>query len=200
MRRQILNRFISVVVALPLLAVPSFGADSGGGGGGSSGQRFGWQRRRGGIDPVTCRVGLVYNPKTKKCEQPQEGMIYDDDSLYLAGRALARAGRFDEAIKLLTLARNKTDPRILNYLGYSHRKAGRVVVGLRIVLDMAIGRLLDALPRTLARRSGSSTSAWCARAARSSSPARMWRRRACSDSARCTSCAATCGRNCAPCC
>ena len=26
--------------------------------------------------------------------------------------------------------RGKTDPRILNYLGYSHRKAGRVTVGL----------------------------------------------------------------------
>lgn len=132
MRRQILNRLASVLVALPLLAVPSFGADSGGGGGGSGGSSGGSDGSGGGggIDPVNCRVGLVYNPKTKKCEQPQEGMLYDDDSLYLAGRALARAGRYDEAIKLLTLAKDKTDPRILNYLGYSHRKAGRVVVGL----------------------------------------------------------------------
>ena len=27
---------------------------------------------------------------------------------------------------MLSLAANKTDPRILNYLGYSHRKAGRI--------------------------------------------------------------------------
>jgi tetratricopeptide (TPR) repeat protein len=39
-------------------------------------------------------------------------------------------GKYDEAIKVLTLAQDKTDPRILNYLGYSHRKAGRVLVGL----------------------------------------------------------------------
>ena len=31
---------------------------------------------------------------------------------------------------ILSLAADKTDPRILNYLGYSHRKAGRVTVGL----------------------------------------------------------------------
>ena len=132
MRRQILTRLASVVVVLPLLAVPGFGADSGGGGGGSGGSSGGSDGGGGGggVNPVNCRVGLVYNPKTKKCEQPQEGMIYDDDSLYLAGRSLARAGRYDEAIKLLTLATDKTDPRILNYLGYSHRKAGRVVVGL----------------------------------------------------------------------
>ena len=31
---------------------------------------------------------------------------------------------------MLSLAADKTDPRILNYLGYSHRKQGRVLVGL----------------------------------------------------------------------
>ena len=31
---------------------------------------------------------------------------------------------------MLSLAADKTDPRILNYLGYSHRKSGRVLVGL----------------------------------------------------------------------
>ena len=30
----------------------------------------------------------------------------------------------------LFFAADKTDPRILNYLGYSHRKSGRVLVGL----------------------------------------------------------------------
>ncbi|CAN7195836.1 tetratricopeptide repeat protein [Aminobacter sp. LjRoot7] len=103
-----------VVVSLPLLAVPVFSADSGGS---SSG------------DEVKCNNGEVYNKKTKKCEPPKAGMI-DDDSLYSAGRALAMDGKYDEAIKVLTLASDKTDPRILNYLGYSHRKAGRVLVGL----------------------------------------------------------------------
>ena len=43
---------------------------------------------------------------------------------------LAEQGRYGEAITILSLAADKTDPRILNYLGYSHRKAGRVTVGL----------------------------------------------------------------------
>ena len=46
-----------------------------------------------------------------------------------AGRSPWTAS-YDEAIKVLALAADKTDPRILNYLGYSHRKAGRVLVGL----------------------------------------------------------------------
>jgi tetratricopeptide (TPR) repeat protein len=56
--------------------------------------------------------------------------MLDDDNIYDAGHALAMAGRYDEAIAVLSLAEDKTDPRILNYLGYSHRKAGRITVGL----------------------------------------------------------------------
>ena len=56
--------------------------------------------------------------------------MIDDDSIYETGRKLAMAGRYGEAITILSLAADKTDPRILNYLGYSHRKSGRVLVGL----------------------------------------------------------------------
>jgi tetratricopeptide (TPR) repeat protein len=69
----------------------------------------------------------VWNKKQKKCMPPQ---AVDDDSLYEAGRDLAMQGRYGEAIEVLSLAADKTDPRILNYLGYSHRKAGRITVGL----------------------------------------------------------------------
>lgn len=113
MQTRIAKVLAGAMVSLPLLAAPVFSADSGGS---SSGE-------------PTCKNGLVYNKKTKKCEPPQAGML-DDDSLYLAGRALAMDGKYDEAITVLTLAADKTDPRILNYLGYSHRKAGRVLVGL----------------------------------------------------------------------
>lgn len=137
MRTQMFVQIASALVALPLLAMPGFTADSGGGsggggGGGSGGSSSGGSSSGGGgaEDAVDCRSGLIYNPKTRKCEAPQQGMIYGDDSIYLAGRALARDGRYDEAITMLTKATDKTDPRILNYLGYSHRKAGRVVVGL----------------------------------------------------------------------
>ncbi|PWK72616.1 tetratricopeptide repeat protein [Aminobacter sp. AP02] len=111
MQSRYLMLVAGAVVALPLFAAPALAADSG------------------GSTPPTCKAGMVYNKKTQKCEPAKAGMI-DDDSIYETGRALAMNGKYDEAIKVLTLAADKTDPRILNYLGYSHRKAGRVLVGL----------------------------------------------------------------------
>lgn len=79
--------------------------------------------------PVKCKNGQVWDKNKGKCVTPKRGEI-DDDSLYEAGRALAQDGRYSEAITVLSLAADKSDPRILNYLGYSHRKQGRVLVGL----------------------------------------------------------------------
>jgi tetratricopeptide (TPR) repeat protein len=56
--------------------------------------------------------------------------LLDDDTLYDAGSRLAQAGRYGEAITVLGLVSNKEDPRVLNYLGYAHRKSGRIQVGL----------------------------------------------------------------------
>ncbi|MCX7304542.1 MAG: tetratricopeptide repeat protein [Hyphomicrobiales bacterium] len=119
MRNHIVNIVASALLALPLLAAPAFTAGDGGGGGGGGG----------GSDQNQCRNGKVWDKKTQKCVDAQRGAV-DDDSLYEAGRFLAMNGRYGEAITILSLAADKTDPRILNYLGYSHRKAGRVVVGL----------------------------------------------------------------------
>lgn len=120
MRRRLLIQVLAVA-ALPLFAVPVFSAGEGGGGGGGGG---------GGNETVTkCKKGYVYDKKLKKCVAPKQGML-DDDNIYEAGRALAMAGRYDEAIAVLSLAADKKDPRILNYLGYSHRHSGRVAVGL----------------------------------------------------------------------
>ncbi len=47
----------------------------------------------------------------------------------MAAHSLLRDA-YAEAISVLYLAADKSDPRILNYLGYSHRKSGRVSVGL----------------------------------------------------------------------
>ena len=99
-------------LALPLFSAPVLAA----GDGGSS-------------DTPKCSNGQVWDKAKKKCVNPQRGMI-DDDSIYETGRDLAMAGRYGEAITVLSLASDKSDPRILNYLGYSHRKSGRVSVGL----------------------------------------------------------------------
>ena len=104
----------AALIASPLLVSSAFSAGSDGGGSGNTTQ---------------CKNGKVWDKKQQKCVVPQQGML-DDDSIYEAGRDLAMAGRYGEAITVLSLAADKTDPRILNYLGYSHRKSGRVQVGL----------------------------------------------------------------------
>lgn len=121
MRRRLLIQ-VMAIAALPLIAAPAFSAGEGGGGGGGGGGN-------GGGGQSQCKKGQAWDKKQKKCVSPKQGML-DDDSIYDAGRALAMDGRYDEAIAVLSLAANKQDPRILNYLGYSHRHSGRVTVGL----------------------------------------------------------------------
>jgi len=111
MHKRFLFLAAAAFVALPLQVPPATAADSG------------------GDSAPTCSKGKVYDSKQGKCVEPKQGML-DDDNIYEAGRALALAGRYDEAIAVLTLAEDKTDARILTYLGYAHRKSGRVGVGL----------------------------------------------------------------------
>lgn len=112
MRARLIGGLASLVVVLPLLTGPALSA-----GGGSS------------EDTVpTCKSGTVWDKKKQKCV-PKTSRL-DDESIYETGSSLAKLGRYDEAITILSLAQNKADPRILNYLGYSHRKQGRVQVGL----------------------------------------------------------------------
>ncbi len=76
-----------------------------------------------------CTNGKVWDKREKKCVEPKKGAL-DDDSIYEAGRDLAYAGRHDEAITVLSLASDRNDKRILNFLGYAHRKDGRLEVGI----------------------------------------------------------------------
>ena len=111
MQTRIALALAAALALSPLAVSTAFSAGSGGSSGSSN----------------TCSNGKVWDKKQKKCMPPQ---AVDDDSLYEAGRDLAMQGRYGEAIEVLALASDKTDPRILNYLGYSHRKAGRITVGL----------------------------------------------------------------------
>ena len=102
-------------VALPFLASTAMAA----GDGGSDGQTV-----------VQCKKGEVWDKKKQKCVKAQRGAV-DDESIYEAGRDLANAERYEEAIAVLELAVNPNDPRVLNYLGYANRKLGRVELGLK---------------------------------------------------------------------
>jgi tetratricopeptide (TPR) repeat protein len=83
----------------------------------------------------SCKKGEVLKEvvkdgkKMKICVKAQSGILPDEE-LYQQGRLLAKAGQYDWAVEVLSLVQNQNDPRVLNYLGYSNRKAGRLEIGI----------------------------------------------------------------------
>ena len=130
-----MSRLVPVALALVIaLAAPALAAGGGGSSGGSSGggSSSGGSSGGGGTgSPTThkCKTGQVWNKKTKKCVKVQSGVLPDEE-LYQQGRALAKEARYDWAIEVLSAVQNQQDPRVLNYLGYSNRKAGRLEIGI----------------------------------------------------------------------
>ena len=91
----------------------------------------------GGTNPAKdCKKGQVWDSNKKKCVKVSS-RILPDEELYEQGSALAKAGEYDWALEVLAAIGNQDDPRVLNYTGYSHRKAGR--------LDTAMGYYQKAL-------------------------------------------------------
>jgi tetratricopeptide (TPR) repeat protein len=76
-----------------------------------------------------CTDGKVWDKDKKECVAPKKSS-FNDDQLFQAAREFAYAGQYENAIKVLHLAQNQDDPRILNYLGYANRKAGRMQLGM----------------------------------------------------------------------
>ncbi|MEM6619851.1 MAG: tetratricopeptide repeat protein [Pseudomonadota bacterium] len=76
-----------------------------------------------------CKSGEVYDKKTKSCKGASRGVVPDDD-LVAEAVGLAYAGEHQWAADLLVLAENPEDPRILNYLGFTHRKMGKMEVAM----------------------------------------------------------------------
>ena len=100
---------LAMILALTFGTVsvaPSFAMDSGGS----------------GSNPKHCKKGEVL--KNGKCVPKNPGVLPDEE-LYQQGRNLALAGEYDWAIGVLETVSNKNDPRVLTYIGYSNRKAGR---------------------------------------------------------------------------
>lgn len=113
MRKVVTAGLAAILVTFPLATVHAAG---GGGGGGA---------------PTSnqCPRGKIWDRNQEECVDPQKSEV-DTDSIYEYGRLLAMQERYGEAIEVLSLAADSGDPRVLNYLGYSHRKQGRVNVGL----------------------------------------------------------------------
>ena len=83
----------------------------------------------GGEAPPKCKAGYSYDKTKKECVKKN---ALNDSDLYENGRALAKAGRYVEAIDALTAVRNQKDPMVLTMLGYSHRKMGDVDAGIAL--------------------------------------------------------------------
>lgn len=125
-----MRKFVLVGVALVFSAATALAQGGGGSsGGGSSGG--GSSSGSGGksTSAQKCKSGQVWKKSAKKCVNAQSGILPDDE-LYEEGRLLAKEGHYDWAIAVLSAVERTNDPHVLNYLGYSNRKAGRLEIGL----------------------------------------------------------------------
>lgn len=78
------------------------------------------------IDP--CGKYVTGSKKWKKCKRANflPGPDSTDDERFMAGYWLAKNGRYQEALGILTKVKNWDDPRVWNYIGYATRKLGRI--------------------------------------------------------------------------
>jgi len=118
---RIASLALAALLVLPLQALAQGGNSGGSGGSGSGGDSSATDHH--------CKKGEVWSKAKSKCVKVQSGVLPDED-LYQQGRALAQAGQYDWALTVLAAVQNQDDPRVLNYMGYSNRKAGRVELGI----------------------------------------------------------------------
>jgi tetratricopeptide (TPR) repeat protein len=85
-------------------------------------------------DTPTCPSGQVYNQQKKMCVDSQSS-VTDDKSLTDYAYALAKDGRYQEALATLDLLQNPNTAEALNYRGYATRKLGRVDEGIGYYLQ-----------------------------------------------------------------
>jgi Flp pilus assembly protein TadD len=74
-----------------------------------------------------CKRGEVV--KVQSCIAAAAGVLSDDE-FYEQGKLLADDNEYDWAIDVLALIKNQDQAKVLNYVGYSHRKAGRLETGI----------------------------------------------------------------------
>ncbi|MCP2003426.1 UNVERIFIED_ORG: tetratricopeptide (TPR) repeat protein [Buttiauxella agrestis ATCC 33320] len=79
--------------------------------------------------PPTCPTGQIYDSKTKTCMVDKGGMIGDESRTDYA-YALAKAGRYQEALDMLNTLKDQNTAEALNYRGYATRKLGRTDEGI----------------------------------------------------------------------
>ena len=76
-----------------------------------------------------CKDGEVWDEKTSLCVKPESTGL-NDDTRFRAVRELAYAGRPEDALRVLASMTEGDTDRVLTYLGFANRKAGRLEDGL----------------------------------------------------------------------
>lgn len=77
----------------------------------------------------TCGKGQVWDSRSQKCVKAENGVLPDKnfaDNAY----ALAKAGRYQEALAVLDLMKDPNTAVALNYRGYATRRMGKVDEGI----------------------------------------------------------------------
>ena len=77
----------------------------------------------------SCKKGEVWDKNKKKCVKAQSGLLPTRTSTSRAARWPGWASMTGRS-RFWPLVQNQNDPRVLNYMGYSHRKAGRLDIGI----------------------------------------------------------------------
>ena len=76
-----------------------------------------------------CTKDQIWDEKTKTCTEAKDSS-FNDDTRYDAVRELAWSGQPERALLVLASMNEGESDRVLTYLGFAHRKAGRVEEGL----------------------------------------------------------------------
>ncbi|WP_436080634.1 tetratricopeptide repeat protein [Pararhizobium sp. LjRoot235] len=76
-----------------------------------------------------CTDGKIWDEEKKECVDAKKSDL-DDDILFKAARELAYAGQYENSLKVLDAVKDQSSARVLNYRGYSNRKAGRMALGM----------------------------------------------------------------------
>jgi tetratricopeptide (TPR) repeat protein len=77
----------------------------------------------GGSSGKSCPSGFEWDKKKKRCVQQQSAVSSEQQRIDQAW-ILARSGHFDTARKLFASLADRTNPEVLNGLGYTSRKLG----------------------------------------------------------------------------
>ena len=125
-----MKTFASSLFALTILAAPAFAAGS------QPAPATTTTSPATAPTQLHCKTGEVVKtvhhagkPDTKECVKIT-GSNLSDPELYAQGWLLAKTGQYDWAIQVLSAVQDKNNPDVMNMLGYSNRKAGRLDVGI----------------------------------------------------------------------